>query len=126
MVCETFQIPGGSDGGGSSGGGGGGTQPNPPQQEPPSSGSADLGGPNVEGSQTSVESAQIEFSVTNNGSAKGSMTVVGTIDLGANGEIDAQREKVVEVGPQSIARGTFEFVPSLNSDTEAILCVKEA
>jgi len=64
--------------------------------------------------------------VTNNGSASGSMTVIGTIDLAKNGEIDSQREMMVEVGPQSTARGEFEWVVRLDSDVEAEMCVEEA
>lgn len=122
MVCKTVQIPNEDDEKNGSGNGGGGAEP-PPPNEPTDS--PNLSGPNVTNIQTVTEQAQITYSISNSGTASGTMTVEGTIDLGATGTIDATKTQQVAVAPGNTEYRVFEFLPELDDGTEAIVCVKE-
>jgi len=125
MPCETAVVPQDSDGRNGGGGGGGDGGSDPPPTDPPNP-SPNISGPTIENVQTIQEQAQLTYSVENTGDAPGSITVVGTIDLGNTGTIDAEQEERINLDARDVKFRAFEFLPTLNGDTDATICVKEA
>lgn len=116
--CETAYVEGNKDFGG-------GDEPDDGDGSDEPQDSPSIGPPEITNVQTITNLAQITYSLTNTGTVTGEKTVRGTIDLGATGQIDAEKIETVTVNPQDTAYQAFDFETDLTGDTEAIICVKE-